>query len=422
MSRLSCLVALCALVSPALSQQTWIVDDDLSADFSNLQVAVNTASDGDTLLVRGGTYGAIVIDGKGLVIQGEQGVIISVFGLFEPATPSIIVRNTSLDQEVQIRGFETFTPNVIELENIVLDQCAGPVLFEDCNFSQSGGEAVVIAACDSATFVSCDLFADQTFASTAGQFFLAHVYYPGIVAQESNLFLYDCEVRGSNGPDSSSAIFLGPDIPPAPGGVGLILNSSNLLASGCTITGGVGGSDTDAQCENGQDGEAGLEINGSATFGFSTARLLDTVTTGGTGGTGGCGLPDGSDAPGIVMTAGNSVIQHAGTARSFNPSSPAPAGGILSLDFQGEPGDQTYIYLSLGLQPAQQLVPLALALHVELPVTVLSFGTLSASGQLLVDLPVPPLPGYQLYVGQAVFIAQNGGLFESGPRTVLVTP
>lgn len=63
-----------------------------------------------------------------------------------------------------------------------------------------------------------------------------------------------------------------------------------------------------------------------------------------------------------------------------------------------------------------------LALHVDLPITTLSFVNLPTTGQLTAVLAVPHLSGYRVYVGQTVFIAQNGALFETEPRTVLVTP
>ena len=421
MTRISTLAALCALSLPVAAQQTWIVDDDGPGDFAEIQLAIDAAGNGDTILVRNGGYGGFVIDGKGLVIQGEGVAAVSVFGLFGPATPSIVIRNLGASQDVQIRGLDTLPLGVSELENIVLAQCAGAVLFEDCDFSQSGGESIVMKDCASATFVSCLLFAAPTFVSTSNGIFLAHVYYDGIRAESSNLFLYDCEVRGSDGANSAG-IFGEAKRPPGPAGAGVVLVNSTMLASGCTILGGSGGDDDAAGCDPGPNGRPGVELGGNVLVGFSTLRLLDTTITGGTGGLGGCGLPNGVDAPAILATPGNSVIQHAGTARTFFPASPVPASGLLNLTFQGEPGDLAFIYLSLGLQPGQQLVPLALALHVDLPVTVLTIGTLPASGDLALDLPVPPLPGYQVYVGQAVFIAQNGGLFESGPRTVLVTP
>ena len=53
--------------------KTWTVDDDGSADFHTIQEAVNAASDGDTILVRAGTYyEEVLIKGKSISLIGED--------------------------------------------------------------------------------------------------------------------------------------------------------------------------------------------------------------------------------------------------------------------------------------------------------------------------------------------------------------
>jgi hypothetical protein len=52
---------------------TWIVDDDGPADFHTIQEAVNATSDGDTILVRAGTYyEEVLIKGKSISLIGED--------------------------------------------------------------------------------------------------------------------------------------------------------------------------------------------------------------------------------------------------------------------------------------------------------------------------------------------------------------
>jgi hypothetical protein len=58
--------------------ETWFVDDDAPADFSTIQAALNAASDGDTIIVRDGTYtgpGNYDIDfkGKAISLRSENG-------------------------------------------------------------------------------------------------------------------------------------------------------------------------------------------------------------------------------------------------------------------------------------------------------------------------------------------------------------
>ncbi len=57
----------------AAGPKTWYVDDSGGADFTTIQAAVNAATDGDTIIVRDGTYPENVVVGKSLTIQSENG-------------------------------------------------------------------------------------------------------------------------------------------------------------------------------------------------------------------------------------------------------------------------------------------------------------------------------------------------------------
>jgi peptidylprolyl isomerase len=51
--------------------RTWIVDDDGPADFSTIQEAINAASDGDTILVKSGTYYERILINKTINLVGD---------------------------------------------------------------------------------------------------------------------------------------------------------------------------------------------------------------------------------------------------------------------------------------------------------------------------------------------------------------
>ncbi|MDD2666889.1 MAG: NosD domain-containing protein [Methanocellales archaeon] len=71
---LSCLaIALLLLASPAQASTTWYVDDDGGADFTTIQDAVNASTEGDTIIVRDGTYYENVVVNKSLTIRSENG-------------------------------------------------------------------------------------------------------------------------------------------------------------------------------------------------------------------------------------------------------------------------------------------------------------------------------------------------------------
>ena len=65
-------------ISSAANADTWTVDDDGKADFDNIQAAVNTASNGDEIVVMPGTYtgfGLQVVDmlGKAIWLHSHSG-------------------------------------------------------------------------------------------------------------------------------------------------------------------------------------------------------------------------------------------------------------------------------------------------------------------------------------------------------------
>jgi parallel beta-helix repeat protein len=69
-----CLILLLLLFSIGIaSAKTWYVDDSGGADFTKIQDTVNAASDGDTIIVKDGTYTGNVKVDKRLTIRSENG-------------------------------------------------------------------------------------------------------------------------------------------------------------------------------------------------------------------------------------------------------------------------------------------------------------------------------------------------------------
>ncbi|HED64155.1 MAG TPA: right-handed parallel beta-helix repeat-containing protein [Planctomycetes bacterium] len=84
-----CVLAACALATAAHSQTTWYVNDDtcpatgsgtLADPFCDVQVAMNAAAPGDTILVYGGNYGALDYLGKDVVVKSLQGSAVTALG------------------------------------------------------------------------------------------------------------------------------------------------------------------------------------------------------------------------------------------------------------------------------------------------------------------------------------------------------
>ncbi|NQT21033.1 MAG: right-handed parallel beta-helix repeat-containing protein [Planctomycetes bacterium] len=71
-------MVLCAGARPVCAETTWYVDDDAPADFATIQAAINASADGDTIIVRDGTYTGdgnrdIDFGGRAIHLRSENG-------------------------------------------------------------------------------------------------------------------------------------------------------------------------------------------------------------------------------------------------------------------------------------------------------------------------------------------------------------
>jgi len=87
---------------PTASAMTWYVDDDGEADFTRIQDAINTASAGDIIIVRDGTYIENLLVLKRLTIKSENGPDSTIVRAKDPSYP--IFRVFQVDY-VNISGF-----------------------------------------------------------------------------------------------------------------------------------------------------------------------------------------------------------------------------------------------------------------------------------------------------------------------------
>jgi parallel beta-helix repeat protein len=98
-------VALLLVASPAQAQAAtiWYVDDSSGADFTTIQDAVNASTDGDTIIVRDGTYIENVVVNKRSTISSENG---SDLTTIQPATSGFDTPIFKLTMDyVNISGF-----------------------------------------------------------------------------------------------------------------------------------------------------------------------------------------------------------------------------------------------------------------------------------------------------------------------------
>ena len=114
---------LAVLCSSAAAQRVWVVAPLVGpgVDFTIIQSAVSAAADGDTILVRAGTYATAEVRTKALVLVGENATLQSPTGNF-----TLVIEGTRADQSVVVRGFAVNTiGRALDVTN-----CSGPVLID----------------------------------------------------------------------------------------------------------------------------------------------------------------------------------------------------------------------------------------------------------------------------------------------------
>ena len=420
MQWLSLPLALSLLSLPTTAQTTWTVDDDGPADFTDIQLAVDAASDGDRILVREGTYSNVAIDGKGLTIQADGDATLSAIGLFVPASTVFRVDNLAADQVVSVRGFLIQMLLAYDERLIELRDNAGAILFEDCVMKPSG-YPVEISDCASVTMSRCDIQAPPTYVSIAGQFFLGILPYNAIISIDSNLFLYDSVVVGSQGSTTGGVFGSSVEYPPGDAGNGLVQRGGTLFASSTRFQGLDGGLILDSDCYAGADGGAGIVLESSGGT-PAVARLIDSPVIAGSGSFGTCGEPAGDSPPPIEVISGT-VEQLPGAARSFEMSSPVVESTQVDVAITAQPGDAATIFFSLEATNGAFLPVWNLAGHLAVPFGVLPVGQVPGSGLLEITYPLPPLPpglGSFQFVAQAVTVDAQVMLFDGGPSTLMI--
>ena len=104
-----------------------VVDPGGGGAFTEIQDAVDAAVDGDTILLRHGTYvdlsfpfEPVIIDGKSLVVAATQSGAVLLNGLH------LYVRNLSAGQTVTLSGLQ------VQDAAVVLDNNVGAVLLQEC--------------------------------------------------------------------------------------------------------------------------------------------------------------------------------------------------------------------------------------------------------------------------------------------------
>ena len=192
---------------------------------------------------------------------------------------------------------------------------------------------------------------------------------PGVSVTDATVSLHDCTVTGPTGANAGQT-------PATNGGPGLALTSGEVFLSGAEVSGGQGGHGApkcllDLGGWPGADGGPGVALWGPA------ARLvrLDSSLVAGPAGPGGVdnpgvwcfGTPDGEPGVALDLQAGQD-LPLAGAAHGMALPTPAREFEALTLTLQGQPGELSGTFWSLGTD---------------------SFFNLGLRGQVLLDFAAP---------------------------------
>lgn len=394
--------ALALLTPVSLAGEVHVVDASAGpgSQYTDIQDAVDAASDGDTVLVRTGGYDSFFVTGIGLVITADTGELVSA--------SRITIRDLAAEQSVRMRGIGTYDLN--NGPGLKVSHCDGPVWIEDCDIggpmqALGAADGAVVEDCAAVSFHRSTLRADSAIYRHAGA---------GLRASNSLVALYDCELIGGPGnwSKSGSALLAGP---------GATVDGGQLYASGSSFKGGQGaGGSFLGTCLDAADGATGLVLTGGVD-----ALSSDTQTIGGEGGIAFTGCEDGAAGPSSEVLAGT-LVEQVFPARSLAARSPVRSGELLSLSIAGEPGDAAFLAISLGQTSIHVSPAASLAGGVWLadPTTavVLPLGTLT-TGSAQIQFHVPELALQALeFTFQGLFAAPLGeAVFSSGQGVTVLT-
>ncbi len=391
--------------SLAAQGQVWVVDDTAATmpDFTDLQIAIDTAASGDILLVRSGTYPEMAIDAKCLTIQAEAGASVTIQDpdttwTFADTGPR--VKNLSSDQSVHLRGL-TITARG---QGLLLDSNAGLVWIEECS--------ITCPAPLLGFFNSCHGAMAGLFARDCSDIVLVRTQMQGRKGNGSQLF----DPGGCFGCNEGSSV----------AGAGLLVESSNVHAFGCTFIGGGGRGWDGGLCEfQAQKGGHGIRGSGNpppflflsdctvqagdglgcvfdescaeqenhggdGLFWAGPAAVLDSSFQAGTKGSCMFGY-GGTDGVRIAPDPNLVLEKISGPAVRMRVNSPVRESGTVELEFEGPPN--LPIWLLTSSSPRASFQPdLRATLLVGTPSTTSFLGFTDASGHLLRTLTFSPLP------------------------------
>lgn len=349
------------LLAQSAAADVWIVTKAYSGapgEFTEIQPAIDAASDGDVILLRNGSYRPFTIDGKGLTLIEDFGQISVRITGGEVATG---VSRGDRSRIQNLRAEQTCTLRSLTIEGLELRDNAGAVWLEDLRIEKRS-PACIIEDCARAVLIGTRIEAESAAFDSAGS--PIAVAGVGLRVTDSHVAMGSADCLGGNG-SSAFVSRHGIMIPATAGAPAISMLRGTLLVRSSALRGGNGGAGLQpvgsASCASGANGAVALELQDAAV------RLLGGSALGGIGGAAptdpsncGAGL---SAAPTKVVGGALSVTS--ATSRSLIADSPVREGAKGFLFVGGKTGDvvlvraatRTSVGPVAGLGPVSMLAP-----------------------------------------------------------------
>jgi len=333
------LALLAAFQSPGLVH----VVDGTAGPYFTIQDAVDAAADGETILVRAGSYESFVVNDEDLAIVGDSGANVEVRGAIrvsDLAAPKQVVL-----QNFVARGRNSAIP--LEAHGLHLQNCTGSVRAQDCIFEGwspapcgtqlwDGGHGAWTQNCGDVAFTTCTLRGGGTTQNTIEQH--GNVGH-GLRSENSALALHSSESIGGPSTACCNALM---------GGHGIFVTDSFLQVENSIVRGRDGSNSGLCACSYGGSGGSGLVLWGESQAWLGSNQVIAGSSGGGLGGLG-CASRDMGGNPGApILQIGAAWYTYMFNAplRTLEIPSPVRAGSTMAVRIQGGLGNRIRLFMS----------------------------------------------------------------------------
>ncbi len=379
-------------LAPVSSAQgkVWVVDalNLPGANFLDIQPAVDAASDGDVILIRGRigeSYGGAIIANRSLTIAGQLDNSTPFPTQLPPVVGPIWIQNLGSNQRVTLRGLfiGDAIPSPLPFQpNLTLTGCAGKVFVESVSMNRGLSTPTAVPVAPSLNVANSSRVTIVHSSGTGSRGTAGAIGGQSAVLFNSIADLHYSQFLGGSG-SPVSGDGAGVIQHAAPGGEAMLVLGSDVTAVASAFFGGSGGrgiEDAAMNCYPSADGGPGIVV-GFTAIKIGTLTEIDSSLFGGMGGGApGVNCPAGQDGEEIVIAGSHTVLP--ADAVEFLTNSPVREGETLQVKVRGTPGAFTFIFVGALVDPV--LDPLAFdgLVHISTPILRKFVGKIPGAGEL----------------------------------------